>query len=151
MTVRFSDDDRGRIRERHRVSDDGLIRATSVRMIIDVRPRRIVMTGRLSDFRLADVMQAVGWSRQFTEIELRGPGGRLRGTVWLKDGRVLAAEYDGQRGRPAFRDVLGATTDVFVVARLPDPEAYPTALGALGALLVEAADALTPTPRLEPS
>jgi uncharacterized Zn finger protein len=54
---------------------------------------RLVMTGRLSDFHLADVLQAVGLSRQYTAIELRRTEG-FDGTIWVKNGRVIAAERD---------------------------------------------------------
>ena len=101
----------------------------------------LVMTGRLADFQLADVLQVVGLSRQFTSIELRSEDDRLFGTIWIKAGRVLGAEREGEKGRTAFYRMFGSAAEVFVVSRLPEPPDYPEPLGPLATLLVEAIDA----------
>lgn len=98
---------------------------------------RLVMTGRLSDFHLADVLQAVGISRQYTAIELRRTDG-FDGTIWVKGGRVLGAERDGLHGRSAFYGMFGASAGVFVVSRLPEPPHHLAPLGTVADLLLEA-------------
>jgi len=97
---------------------------------------RLVMTGRLSDFHLADVLQAVGLSRQYTAIELRRTEG-FDGTIWVKNGRVIAAERDGVHGRQAFYAMFGAQAGVFVVSRLPEPPGHLAPLGTVADLLLE--------------
>lgn len=94
------------------------------------------MTGRLSDFHLADVLQAVGLSRQYTAIELRRTDG-FDGTIWVKGGRVLGAERDGVHGRPAFLGMFGASAGVFVVSRQPEPPHHLAPLGTVADLLLE--------------
>ncbi|MCA9678622.1 MAG: DUF4388 domain-containing protein, partial [Myxococcales bacterium] len=95
----------------------------------------LVMTGRLEEFKLADVLQVVGLSRQFTAVELRRQDGRVHGTVWVKAGRVIGARCGGADGRDAFYELFGPTPVVFVVSRLPEPNAYPAPLGSLAGLL----------------
>ena len=98
----------------------------------------LVMTGRLEDFKLVDVLQVVGLSRQYTAVELRREDGRIYGTIWVKAGRVIGCEREGQRGRNAFYEMFGGSADVFVVSRLPEPSSYPQPLGSLASLLMEA-------------
>lgn len=96
------------------------------------------MTGRLSDFHLADVLQAVGLSRQYTAIELRRTDGH-DGTIWVKSGRVIAAEREGVQGKVAFFDMCGASAGVFVVSRMPEPPHHLAPLGTVADLLMETA------------
>jgi cellulose biosynthesis protein BcsQ len=99
------------------------------------------MTGRLQEFRLADVLQAVGTTPQCTAIELRRDDGSVQGTIWLEAGRVIDAERGEVRGRDAFYDLFGVdTADVFVVSRLAAPPGRPGALGPVAGLLLELLD-----------
>ena len=107
-------------------------------MMVGMSRARLVMTGRLSDFHLADVLQAVGLSRQYTAIELRSTDG-FDGTIWVKNGRVLAAERDGVQGRSAFYGMFGASAGVFVVSRVPEPPPHLAPIGTVADLLLDQA------------
>jgi hypothetical protein len=98
----------------------------------------LVMTGRLEEFHLADVLQVVGFSRQYTAVELRRQDGGVHGTIWLKAGRVISAEQGGVRGAPAFYRMFSPTPDVFVVSRPPEPPDAEPSLGSLSSMLMEA-------------
>ncbi len=113
----------------------------------------LVMTGLLADFKLEDVLQVVGLSRQFTAVELRRHDGQVHGTIYVKAGRVIGAQSPRVRGKPAFLEMFGAAAEVFVVSRLPEPSSFPTPLGPLANLLMDALDEArgwepeeTPTP-----
>jgi len=103
--------------------------------VVDVRG--LVMTGKLDDFRLADVLQVVGLSRQYTAVELRRDDGTVHGTIYVKAGRVVGAERGGVRGRAAFYDMFDPAADSFVVQRLPEPAELGAPLGSLATLLIE--------------
>jgi hypothetical protein len=98
----------------------------------------LVMTGRLEEFQLADVLQVVGFSPQYTAVELRYRDGALHGTNMVKAGRVLRAEQGGVQGKPAFYRMFTPKTHVFVVSRRPEPPEFPPPLGSLASLLMEA-------------
>lgn len=98
----------------------------------------LVMTGRLEEFQLADVLQVVGLSRQYTAIEIRRLDGRIEGTIWVKAGRVIGAERGGVRGLPAFYGMFGRKPGMFIVHHLPEPTAYPPPLGPLASMLMDA-------------
>jgi chromosome partitioning protein len=110
----------------------------------------LVMTGRLEEFQLADVLQVVGLSRQYTAIEIRRLDGRVEGTIWVKAGRVIGAERNGVRGLPAFYGMFGGKPGKFVVHHLPEPTAYPPPLGPLTSMLMEAS-ARTRVPATTPA
>ena len=101
----------------------------------------IVMRGSLDEFTLADVLQVIGMSRQYTAVQLQTNDGREHGTVWIKAGRVIGARSSGAQGRPAFVDLFGPGAALFIVHRLPEPKAYPDPLGPLNQLLMEAVEA----------
>ncbi len=101
------------------------------------KPSVLVMTGKLSEFCLPDVLQVVAMSRQYTSIELRRADGRAVGVIWLKAGRVIDARCDRAGGRAALRTLFATSSDVFVVERLPEPTEFPTPLGSLSSLLME--------------
>jgi chromosome partitioning protein len=103
----------------------------------------LVMQGSLDDFSLAEVLQVIGMSRQYTRIQLQCADGRECGTIWVKSGRVIGARAGGSDGRAAFVDLFGPGAAVFVVHRLPEPKTYPDPLGSLTTLLVEAVEAST--------
>jgi cellulose biosynthesis protein BcsQ len=108
----------------------------------------IVMKGLLSEFNLADVLQVVSLSRQFTAIELKKLDGRPNGVIWIKSGHVIAAQQGSVEGRPAFYELFHSMADMFVVFRLDDPPSFNPPIGRLPDLLLEAAD---PSRRIEGS
>lgn len=110
----------------------------------------IVMRGSLDEFSLADVLQVIGMSRQYTAVQLQTDDGREYGTVWIKAGRVIGARSSGAQGRPAFADLFGPGAAVFVVHRLPEPKAYPDPLGPLNAMLMEAIEAASAPRKVVP-
>src|SRR5215813_13427937 len=97
----------------------------------------LVMQGSLSEFKLHDVLQVVGMSRQFTVVELKKQNGNHFGTIWIKAGRVIGAERGEATGRFAFYEMFGQAAEVFVVSRMPDLQGYDAPNGSLPALLVE--------------
>jgi len=113
-------------------------------------PNPLVMTGKLDDFHLADVLQVVGLSPQLTAVELRRRDGNLHGTIYVKAGRVLAAERGDVRGRAAFYELFGAAAATFVVSRRPEPAPAPAPLGSLMALLMETPAAIAKGSQVAP-
>jgi len=120
------------------------------------QPQTLVMSGRLEEFRLADVLQAVGSSPQCTVVELRRSGGGVQGSIWIEGGRVIRAEHGGTRGRDAFYDLFDpSAADEFVVCRVPQAPAGDS-LGPVQVLLLDAlertahqhADETAPVPPL---
>ena len=98
----------------------------------------VVMEGSLSEFRLVDILQVVGISRQYTLIELRQQGQPLTGAIWVKSGHVLRARLGEAEGRSAFLQLFGAAADSFAVLRLPDPPHFAEGIGRVASLLMEA-------------
>jgi chromosome partitioning protein len=98
----------------------------------------LVMKGLLSEFNLAEVLQVVAMSRQFTAIELKRHDGRRNGIIWIKSGRVIDAQRGTVQGRQAFYELFGAMADLFVVWRLQDPPEFGASLGDLPELLMQA-------------
>jgi cellulose biosynthesis protein BcsQ len=101
-------------------------------------PNTLVMSGRLDEFGLADILQAVAFSPKCSRVELVGQDGTLHGTIWIEGGRVIAAERGGVRGPTAFYDLFRVDpTDLFVVSRVARaPVDAP--LGSVASLLVDA-------------
>jgi chromosome partitioning protein len=96
------------------------------------------MKGLLSEFTLADVLQVVSLSRQFTAIEVQRRGGRRHGVIWTKSGLVIAAQRGPVQGVRAFRELLRTMSEMFVVWRLDDPPAFSAPLGRIPELLADA-------------
>ncbi len=96
------------------------------------------MKGLLSEFALADVLQVVSLSRQFTAIELQRRGGRRHGVIWTKSGHVIAAQRGPVQGVRAFRELLRTMSEMFVVWRLDDPPSFNAPLGRIPELLAAA-------------
>ena len=101
----------------------------------------VVMQGSLSEFRLFDILQVVGISRQHTLIELRHQQRVAQGAIWVKSGQVLQARCGEDEGRGAFFELFGPVADSFVVVRLDDPPRFEQPLGGLSMLLLEASEA----------
>jgi len=101
----------------------------------------IVMKGLLSEFNLADVLQVVSLSRQFTAIELKRLDGKHYGIIWIKSGHVIAAQQGSVEGRLAFYELFHSMADMFVVFRLDDPPSFSAPIGRLPDLLIEAVEA----------
>lgn len=98
------------------------------------------MQGQLSGLQLAELLQVVGLSRQFTAVELTDTEGGVVGSILLKSGKVLRVESKNGQGRVGFFNLFSAPTGRFHVWRMPDPKAFPSPLGSLDHLLMEALD-----------
>lgn len=98
----------------------------------------LVMKGLLSEFSLAEVLQVVAMSRQFTAVELKRHDGKRSGVIWIKSGQVIDAQRGTQQGRQAFYELFRSMADLFVVWRLQDPPRFGASLGGLPELLMQA-------------
>lgn len=105
--------------------------------------RTLVMGGSLSDFRLDEILQIVGLSRQFTAIVLKEKN-ITHGVIFVKSGMVVNAQTkEKEQGRNAFFSLFRQPGEVFEVFRVPAPSSYPVPLGGVNAILVEAAKSST--------
>jgi cellulose biosynthesis protein BcsQ len=119
----------------------------------------MVMAGRIEEFRLEDILQAVGSSSLCTAIELRHADGQLHGRIWTQSGRILTAELGGLLGREAFYNLFTlAGGDHFVVQRVRTHPEIDEPLGPVSMMLLEAIERaelargsqLTPIPSPRP-
>lgn len=119
----------------------------------------MVMAGRVEEFRLEDILQAVGSSSQCTAIELRHADGQLHGRIWTQSGRILTAEHAGELGREAFYALFTLSGgDHFVVQRVRSAPEIAEPLGPVSMMLLEAIERaelargsqLTPIPSPRP-
>jgi chromosome partitioning protein len=112
-----------------------------------------VMRGRLKEFDLAQVLQVVGIGRQYTGVEVRDDIA-IRGTIFVKAGKIVRVEAEGDEGRAALQKLFRRSDGEFLVYRTETPESLPEPLGALSGLVLEAVDwARTPSrpPSFAPS
>ncbi len=105
-----------------------------------------VMRGTLQDFDLAQVLQVVGIGRQYTGVEVRDDVA-VRGTIFVKAGKVVRVEAEGEEGRDALRKLFRRNAGEFLVYRTETPESLPEPLGAVSGLMLEA----TGWPRSSPT
>jgi chromosome partitioning protein len=96
-----------------------------------------VMSGKLSDFELAEVLQVVGIGRQYTGVELSRDNGVL-GTIFVKGGKIVSVDTPDAAGRDALFRLFNEQQGHFRVYRADAPDALPEPLGSLGSLLMEA-------------
>jgi cellulose biosynthesis protein BcsQ len=107
------------------------------------------MRGRLQEFDLAQVLQVVGIGRQYTGVEVRDEIA-VRGTIFVKAGKVVRVEAEGEEGRAALQKLFRQSNGEFLVYRTETPESLPEPLGALSGIVLEAAD-WTRSPTRPPS
>jgi chromosome partitioning protein len=98
-----------------------------------------VMRGTLQEFDLAQVLQVVGIGRQYTGVEVRDDVA-IRGTIFVKAGKVVRVEAEGEEGRAALRKLFQRNAGEFLVYRTETPDTLPEPLGALSGLVMEATD-----------
>jgi chromosome partitioning protein len=98
-----------------------------------------VMRGALEEFDLARVLQAVGIGRQYTGVEVRDDVS-VRGTIFVKSGKVVQVEAEGEEGRAALRKLFRQNAGEFLVYRTESPASMPEPLGALSGLMLEATE-----------
>ena len=95
--------------------------------------KTLVMSGRVDELSLPDVLQTVASSATCTSVELHSDGGALLGRIWLQNGRVLAAERGRQQGREAFFGLFTPMPgDTFTVERIGEVPAHDEPLGMVG-------------------
>lgn len=95
-----------------------------------------VMQGHLRDFDLASVLQVVGLGRQYTEVEVRLANG-MRGTIFVKSGKVVRVEADELSGVDALAKLFGISQGDFYVFRSDTPPQLPEPVGSLQGLLMQ--------------
>jgi chromosome partitioning protein len=98
-----------------------------------------VMRGTLEEFDLAQVLQVVGIGRQYTGVEVRDDVA-IRGTIFVKSGKVVRVEAEGEEGRAALRKLFRRNEGEFLVYRTESPASMPEPLGALSGLMLEATE-----------
>jgi MinD-like ATPase involved in chromosome partitioning or flagellar assembly len=104
-------------------------------------PERIaVMEGSLSEFDLLTVLQVVSIGRQFTGVEVFGPGDRLLGCIELKAGKVVSAKSDHLDGVDAIRRLLRSPSDSRFVVNRSKSEVGEQHVGSLAQILMQLAD-----------
>jgi cellulose biosynthesis protein BcsQ len=98
-----------------------------------------VMRGTLEEFDLAQVLQVVGIGRQYTGVEVRDDVA-IRGTIFVKAGKVVRVEAEGEEGRAALQKLFRRNAGEFLVYRTESPVSMPEPLGALSGLMLEATE-----------
>lgn len=98
-----------------------------------------VMRGTLKEFDLAQVLQVVGIGRQYTGVEVRDDIA-IRGTIFVKAGKIVRVEAEGEEGRAALQKLFRQDAGEFLVYRAETPESLPEPLGALSGLMLEATE-----------
>lgn len=101
-----------------------------------------VMEGSLQDFSLADILQILSVSPEYTRIELSAEGSSPAGAIVLKDGKIVQSVSGADRGSSAFFDLLKRKGGFFRVFReeIAEPSVEP--LGSVRQLLLEASGAV---------
>ncbi len=102
--------------------------------------------------RLEDLLQVVGVSRQYFCVQCEAEEGRVLGSIWIKSGFVVGADAGDLSGREALFALLSGTMSTsFSVYRQPkNPASYPTPLGSIAELMLQAAETLSPAPDASP-
>jgi cellulose biosynthesis protein BcsQ len=108
-----------------------------------------VMRGTLDEFDLAQVLQVVGIGRQYTGVEVRDDVA-IRGTIFVKAGKIVRVEAEGEEGRAALRKLFRRSEGEFLVYRTETPESLPEPLGALSGVMMEATDWTRPPTKAPP-
>lgn len=107
-----------------------------------------VMKGELADFDLATILQTVGLGRQYMGIEVGHEDG-VKGTIFVKSGKIVQIESQGGVGAEALGQLLQAAKGSFYVFRSETPKELPAPLGAIDALLMMATAATPVAPAVQ--
>jgi cellulose biosynthesis protein BcsQ len=99
--------------------------------------RTTVMEGSLSDFDLASVIQVVSIGRQYTSIELLDEQGEVVGTLFIKSGKILAANTGSASGFEAISSLFrGERHTRFSVYRTEPFDDVASPVGSVGEILL---------------
>src|SRR5262252_3802476 len=76
-----------------------------------------VMEGSLQDFSLADILQVLSVSPEYTRIELTAEDRSPAGAIVLKSGKIVQSVAGGDRGSEAFFSLIQRKLGFFKVYR----------------------------------
>ena len=103
--------------------------------------RTTVMEGDFGEFDLATVLQVVSIGRQYTGIELLDETGSVVGTLFLKSGKILAANSGSTSGLDAVTELLrGGRSKRFSVYRTEPFSDVMSPVGSVGEVLLRMMD-----------
>lgn len=101
--------------------------------------RSRVMEGSVADADVPSLLQVLGSSRQYTELEFFRADGTFAGEIHIKAGKMLRATADELDGVLAVRRLIGAPPDFrFRASRRMTESDLPPPVGAIGEILMRA-------------
>jgi chromosome partitioning protein len=113
--------------------------------------RTTVMEGEFGEFDLASVMQVVSIGRQFTGIELFDESGNVVGTLFLKSGKILAANSGSVSGLDAVTSLIrGGRSKRFSVYRAEPLNDVASPVGSVGEVLLRLMESEPPPAQRTP-
>ena len=100
--------------------------------------RTTVMEGDFGEFDLASVLQVVSIGRQYTGVEVFDDGGHVLGTLYLKSGKILAANSGAASGFDAVASLMrGGRHKRFSVYRTEPFSDVLSPVGSVGDILLK--------------
>jgi chromosome partitioning protein len=97
-----------------------------------------VMEGSLQDFSLADILQVLSVSPEYTRIELTAEDRSPAGAIVLKSGKIVQSVAGGDRGSEAFFSLIQRKLGFFKVYRDEPNARVLEPIGSVRQLLIEA-------------
>jgi MinD-like ATPase involved in chromosome partitioning or flagellar assembly len=97
-----------------------------------------VMEGSLQDFSLADILQVLSVSPEYTRIELTAEDRSPAGAIVLKSGKIVQSVAGGDRGSEAFFSLIQRRLGFFKVFRDEPNGRTLEPIGSVRQLLIEA-------------
>jgi len=98
------------------------------------------MSGNLQEVNLADILQIISLTPQYTSVILKKQDDTTAGTIFVQNSMFMEAEVDElSHGMHALMALLTKQHSFFEVFRIPPPDAVPSPLGSIESLLLEAA------------
>src|SRR5215471_131313 len=101
-------------------------------------PRATVMEGSLQDFSLADILQVLSASPEYTRIELQAADRSPAGAILVRDGKILQSTAGECRGSEAFFRLFQQQLGFFQAFRDETPSTVLEPLGSVRELLLDA-------------
>ncbi len=130
-----------------RQATSGVVKAGAARAHADGEQRSRVMEGSVADADVASLLQVLGSSRQYTELEFFRPDGSVAGEIHIKAGKMLRATADEVDGVTAVRRLIAAPPDFrFRASRRLMESEIPLPVGEIGDVLMRAISEPPPPP-----